>query len=163
MSEKDIIVPELKVDVKNSSFQMHELVKIMRGWSNLNRYIITEKTYSDKDIAAGKDVSIYWILKRDIDDYTTFQIDVKLYMKGKHVNIKRKGKGIKGDIRVLFAGILITDKDNRWETPFYKFLRSFYDTIFQKDKFKAYSTKLDNEIYNLYNEVKAFLNLHAER
>ncbi|HLC37265.1 MAG TPA: hypothetical protein VJJ53_00625 [Candidatus Nanoarchaeia archaeon] len=163
MSEKDIIVPELKIDVKNSSFQMHELVRIVRSWSDLNRYILVEKAYSDKDLAAGKDVNIYWILTKDIEDYTRFQIDVKFYMKGRHINIKRKGKGIKGDIKVLFAGILITDRDSRWETPFYHFLRSFYDAFSQRDKFKAYRVKLDNEVNNLYNEVKAFLNLHAEK
>ena len=163
MSEKDIIVPELKIDVKNSSFQMHELVRIVRSWSDLNRYILVEKVYSDKDLAAGKDVNIYWILTKDIEDYTRFQIDVKFYMKGRHINIKRKGKGIKGDIKVLFAGILITDRDSRWETPFYHFLRSFYDAFSQRDKFKAYRVKLDNEVNNLYNEVKAFLNLHAEK
>lgn len=163
MSEKDIIVPELKIDVKNSSFQMHELVKIMKGWSDLNRYKLTEKSYSDKDLATGKEVNIYWILNKDVDDYTSFQIDIKFYMKGKHINIKRKGKGIKGDIKVLFAGILVGDIDRRWETPIYHFLRSFYDAFFQTGKFKAYSTKLDNEVNDLYNEVKAFLNLHAKK
>jgi|SRR3989344_3023547 len=163
MSEKDIIVPELKIDVRNSSFQMHELVKIVRSWSDLNKYILIEKTYSDKDLATGKDVNIFWTLKKDVDDYTSFQIDLKFYMKGRHINIKRKGRGIKGDIKVLFAGILIADKDSRWETPFYHILRSFYDAFFQRDKFKAYSAKLDSEVNNLYNEVKAFLNLHAEK
>src|SRR3989338_3689756 len=104
---------------------------------------------SEKDIIVPE-------LKKDIEDYTRFQIDVKFYMKGRHINIKRKGKGIKGDIKVLFAGILITDRDSRWETPFYHFLRSFYDAFSQRDKFKAYRVKL-------YNEVKAFLNLHAEK
>src|SRR3989338_7325490 len=111
---------------------------------------------SEKDIIVPE-------LKKDIEDYTRFQIDVKFYIKGRHINIKRKGKGIKGDIKVLFAGILITDRDSRWETPFYHFLRSFYDAFSQRDKFKAYRVKLDNEVNNLYNEVKAFLNLHAEK
>ncbi|MBS3145440.1 hypothetical protein J4414_01420 [Candidatus Woesearchaeota archaeon] len=163
MSEKDIVVPELKVDVKNSTFQMHELIKIMRSWADLNGYRLTEKSYSDKDIPAGKGVAIIWILSKDVDDYARFEINIRFNMTGRHVNIKKKGKGIKGDVTIYFDAILISDKENKWETPFMKFMRAFYDNIFQRDKFKAYSTKLDNECYSLYNEVKAFLNLHAEK
>lgn len=163
MSEKDIIVPELHVDVKNSAFQMHELLKIMRSWADLHGYELTEKLYKHKDIPNGKEVKIEWLLDKEVDDYAEFDINVKFIMKGKDINIKKKGKGIKGDIELIFSAILITDKEDKWDTPFYKFLRAFYDSVFQGSKFKAYSQKLDNECYSLYNEVKAFLNLHAQK
>ena len=163
MSEKDFVVPELKVERQNCTFKMDELVQVMKEWASLNRYNISEGYYSQKDEDGNKEVTIDWAVNREIDDYTKLQIKVKFKMSGKNVVVKKKGMSVKGNIAVTVEGILITDKDSKWEKqPGLKFLRDIYDTTFKKSKMDMYREKLNNECNDFYIEVKSFLDLHMK-
>ncbi|QQG38569.1 MAG: hypothetical protein HYS32_03105 [Candidatus Woesearchaeota archaeon] len=163
MAEKDYVVPELKVEVQNCTFKMKDLLEVMKEWVSLNRYYIKEDEYRESKEGDRKTVNISWEVNREVDDYTKLQIKVKFKMTGKNVAIKKKGVSVKGDIKLILEGIMVTDRENVWEkTAGLKFLRDIYDTTFQKSKMDNYRNKLENECNALYNEIKAFFDLHVK-
>ncbi len=157
MSEIDYIILGIKVE-KKAIFNMADLYKVMKKWFLDNNYEFIEKEYID---IAKTNLSIKWVAEKKIDDYTKFVIEVRIKTQGlKIVTVKHK-KSNKGKISAKFESYLEKDYEDSWETnPISKFLRSIYDKFALKSKFDQYSGQLKEETYAVFNETKAYLNLH---
>jgi len=157
MSEIDYVVLGIVVEEK-AVFNMTDLYKVMKKWFLENNYDFIEKEYSDVE---KEDLSLKWVSERKVDDYTKFVIEVRIKTKGlKVVKVKNK-KSNKGKITAKFESYLEKDYEDSWETnPINKFLRSIYDKFVIRSKFEQYSKQLKDETYDVFNETKAYLNLH---
>ena len=70
-------------------------------------------------------------------------------------------KSNKGNVSAKFVSYLEKDYEDSWENnPLSKFLRSVYDKFAIKSKFDQYSEQLKEDTYAVFNETKAYLDLH---
>lgn len=160
MPEFDYVVPELIIQQKNVVFEVKDLYKILRSWGDLNRYDFLEKVYTQQKEDDQNKTDIKWIFERKIDDYVKFVIRIAFSIKGKEVSMKKKGKSVKGDVKIRFEAYLEKDYEKFWEgKPVRKFVRGFYDKFIAASRMMRYEAKLKQECYDIYNEAKSFLNL----
>lgn len=165
MSQKDIIVPSVKVKDR-SIFSLEELYKLLYRWFELRRYIFQEQEYRDEDMGGGKKhLEIKWYAERKIDDYFKFVIEVNfLILDLEKVEIEREGLKVatnRGEIEMRVKAYILKDYDNKWEnSAIMRFLREFYDKRLIRLRIEGYEGELYEETYKLLDEVKVFLNLH---
>lgn len=161
MSEKDYVVPELIVEQKDIAFEMDELYTVLKEWSNINRYDFYEKLHTHTSVDGVNESKIKWLMERKVDDYVRFAIEATMTLKGTKVELKKKGKALKGDIKIKFEAYLEKDYEDTWvNNPVNKFLRAIWDKYALATKMSGYESALKKECYELYNEAKSFLNIH---
>ena len=67
----------------------------------------------------------------------------------------------KGNNEIIFNSTLLKDYENKWDnSPVKRFVREIYDTYFIRGKIGDYKAELYAEVYELIDEVKAFLNMY---
>ena len=164
MAEKDLVVSGLRVSQDNIVFDMNELYQVMKKWCKINRYDLEEKAIEHEAIPEGKEEIIRWHIKREADNYIQFVIRSTIKIVGKDVDVIKKGKAVKGGISVNLEAWLDKDYDREWEeSPVFRFMRDFYNRFILAGKYKNYSKALKNDTHDLFNEVRAFLDLHIPR
>jgi len=165
MTEKEIVAKDLKIKQK-SVFDMGELYSVMFNWFGQHNYDFQEKQYLEKKNANGsRDLEIIWIATKKINDYFKFQIEVKfrpVMLTDVEVEIDGKKVGMnKGNNEIIFNAALLKDYEGKWDNnPLKRFMREVYDTYIIRDRIGDYKGELYAEIYELVDEVKAFLNMY---
>jgi len=160
MPEIDVVVDKLSI-TKEATFEIDKLYEFMRDWFNRKNYDFYEKDYGEKLKAEGfKDNKIKWKTERKVDDYIKFTIKVTIKCSDiKEVRLK-KCIACKGKLTISLKSELQVDYDDRWKSPsFLKFTRGIFDKFIMKDRYVRYNTELKDETYDLFNQIKAFLNL----
>ena len=160
-----MIASNIKVR-QRSIFAMDELYKNMFRWFSQHNYDFQEKEYLEKALPDdSKQLEIGWFARRKISDYVRFHIDVKFLIAGlkdteiEIDNVKRKLNA--GDVEMRFTAYLEKDYEDKWESsPVTKLLRETYDKFIIKGRLEDYEDQLHEEVYELLNEIKAFLNLY---
>mgnify|MGYP001602945097 FL=1 len=157
--EMNYIVRELELK-QTAVFDVLELYKLIKNWVKENKYSLFEREYENikKELLSTK---IKLEASKKIDEYTRYVIGIKFnIMDYEEAEVKNK-KLVKGEIRFLFESHVDTDYEDRLENrPIRKFLRAIYDRLIARDKYEKYEKELKDDTYNLYNEIKAFLNLY---
>ncbi len=163
MSERDIIVPSVRVKEK-SVFSLDDLYEMLILWFEHHRYDFQERGYKDEDLGNKKHVSVRWYSEREINDYIKFVIETNFVVLGlEEVEIESGGvkrKSNRGEIELEIRAYIIKDFSNKWETGFMRFLRGFYDKFVIKSSIEGYEKELYEETYAYTDEIKSFLNLH---
>ncbi len=159
MAEIDYVAKDVKVS-QEAVFNMSELYRFIKNWFIQHRYFFFEKEYLEFLKEGGKSASIKWTANRKMDDYTKFHIEVRIRFKDLKTVKTNKGMLNKGEVSFKFEAYLEKDYENNWEANFFtKFLRGVYDKFIIRGKLERYSAELLDEMYDVYNEVKAYLNI----
>ena len=163
MSEIDYVIPPnkpLKV-TQDAVFNMHDLYRHIRSWLDNNGYITFEKDYRDWVRESGRSAKIKLAPWKKVDDYIKFYISVKIGFKDLKDVETKSGLLNKGEVSVKFEAYIEKDYENKWENNFMtRFMRSLYDHFFAVDRITRYKKELQDESYELFNEVKSFLGIH---
>ena len=158
-------VAKLKIK-QRATFDMGELYKVMFRWFSRNNYDFQEKEYLEKAMGDGssKQLEIAWFGRRKISDYFRFDIKVRFLIIGLESaeievgDIKRKTN--KGDLEMRFEANLMHDYEGKYEgNPLTKFFKDLYNKFIIKSRIDEYETQLHEEVYELVDEIKSFLNL----
>lgn len=161
MVETDFIVKDLSVSY-SGVFNLKEFYKYIKRWfKDDGRYQdINEKLYEEDRRGDLKITNIKIEAKKRVDDYTKFVIKTTINASD-YEDVTVKGKDMqKGDLKVKFNAEIEKDYEERWvEKPFRKFFRGLYDKFMIGFKVDALTKELTDEAYDLYNEVKKYLNL----
>jgi len=146
-------------------FDLKELYKHLYEWLTWRKYDVSEKKYKEKIKPTGKDMEIEWQANKDIDEYSSFQVEMKALLIGvadvevQKENIKVKMQ--KGEINVKVSAHLITDRMETWTAkPQLAFLQKFYERYLYKSTMDRMKGEVWKVGWDFYNEVKAFLNLY---
>jgi len=162
--EKRELFTEARIQQKKAFFDLSEVYRFAYKWLKWRKYDITEKKYKEKHNPNGKEMEIKWEAWKEIDSYSAFQIDIRWELYGvTDAKVNKDGKEVKmqtGEINVYVSAYLVLDYESKWEeSPFLKFLRSFYE----KYLYAGTVVKLKGDVWvegwDFYNEVKAMLNL----
>ncbi len=161
MAESDLVVSDLKI-TKEGIFNFEDLYKTIKSWLEFHKYDFFEKNYEDITKTEAKNVKIKFEAVRKIDDYHKFGMELTLKV-GDHkivLSNDKKKKLVQGSLLVVIGASIISDYEGEWEDkPMKKFFRGIYDKYVQADKRMMLNNELKEDTSNLYNEIKAFLNL----
>jgi hypothetical protein len=168
MAEKDTIFTG-KVK-QGGLFDFKELYRFCYVWLVDHDYFVTEKVYSEKVGAGGKEIEIEWEAKRKISDYFRFTIKVNWRIIGLNdaeAEDKETGKKVKlnkGNVELKVAGVLEMDYESKWESsPFLKFMRGIYDRYVIRVRIDQYEGKIFGECDEFLAQARAFLAIEGKR
>lgn len=165
MAGKVDLFEEARIQLKSAIFDIDELYKHAYNWLGWRKYDVIEKKYKEKHTPGGREIKIEWVCTRDIDEYSQFRIEVKWMLLGVNdVKVEHAGKDVKmqkGEINLFVSAYLVLDYEQKWETsPFTKFLQGFYEKYLYVGAIERLKAEIWKEGWELYNELKAFLNLY---
>ena len=164
MANKLTLLDSEKITYDNV-FDLKELYKHLYEWLVWRKYDVAEKKYKEKVKPTGKDMEIQWEANRDIDEYSSFRIELKAILVAVNdVDVQKDGAKVKmqkGEITMQISEHLITDRLDFWASkPMFSFLRNFYEKYLYKSAMDRMKGELWRQGWDFYNEAKAFLNLY---
>ncbi len=166
MVEKEKIADKLKIKQK-AIFDMGELYQVMFRWFNHHDYDFQEKEYLEKRNSDGsRNLEIKWIATKKISDYFKFQIDIFFRLIAlTDVEVELDGKKKKANraspAEIEFSATLLKDYEGRWgQNGFLTFIREVYYVYIIMGRINDYKADLYGEVYEIIDEIKAFLNMY---
>lgn len=161
--EQDMVVKELEISQK-AQFNMIEFYRSSKAWFDINRYRFYEKEHEEKVEKGKKSLKIKWRALKEVDDYSTFRIDLSISLANYEIIKEENEKLTEGKLKIRFSSRIITDYEEKWsKSPAIKFLRGVSDKFFTAKKTEMYRKELKNDTFDVYNKIKSLLNLHKFR
>ncbi|HRZ85292.1 MAG TPA: hypothetical protein P5277_00780 [Candidatus Paceibacterota bacterium] len=166
MAEKDKIT-ETKVKY-NGLFDFKETYSFIYRWLVDEDYWVEEKKYVEEVGGDSKKVEIEWQASKKISDYFKNTLKLNWRIVGmKTVEVEKDGRKVKmnnGSFEVKITAVLVKDWGSQWDSsPAMKFLRGTYDKFVIEGRIKQYEIKLDKDLNELAEQLKAFLVLEAKK
>lgn len=160
MPETDFVVRDLKITY-DGVFDLKEIITHIKGWLDLSKFDYTEKEYKDILKEDKRDIKIELDCSKVIDEYLQKTINITLKIKDhKIVQVKNKNL-VQGNLTIKLESKLKSDYNSSWEgKPLTKFVRGIYDKFVKGDIYETYKKDIKEKTYELYNELKAYMNLH---
>jgi hypothetical protein len=146
-------------------FDIKELYKHAHNWLTWRKFDVSEKQYTEKVKASGKELDIKWEATKFIDEYSAFKIKIRWQIFGMNdVEVKQGAETVKmqkGELNIYITANLETDRQDYWaQNAFYSFLRAFYDRYLYRSTIERLKAELWKLGWDYYNELKSFLNLY---
>ena len=157
-----MLYDHLKIS-QNSAYNMSELYKNMVKWLEFYEYNYHETGYEVQNVGSdAKNIKFYWFAEKPIDEYIRFVIELNCFLIGvKKGEIDKNGvkmKAEQGTIEFRFNVYLEKDYNGKWgKIPM---LTTLYDKFIARKRIDTYQGELLTEANKLFDEIKAFLNLH---
>jgi hypothetical protein len=163
MSEIDHIVKNLVIE-KKSQFNMIELYRTLKAWFDLHEYTFFEREYEDTVKGSKKSVKIRWEGHKEVDDYTKYEIIIKISLKNYEIIETKKGKIVDGDLKMSFEADIEMDYEEKWTNkPAFKFFRAVFDKFVATGRRAKYEKEVKDDVHDIFNRTKSYLNLHKFR
>ena len=166
MPEKDIV---FNGKVKHDGvFNFKDFYDFMYFWFLDEEYDLVEKSYSESVSGDSKNLKIAWEADKKVSDYFKFRIKVSWVISAmKSIETQRDGKKVKANSGILelrIQALLVKDYEGRWENKaVWKFLRGVYDRYIIRSRIEEYEIKLFEEVSNLIDQCKAYLELESKK
>ncbi|MBT4334803.1 hypothetical protein HOD61_03235 [archaeon] len=160
MGEFDLIIKELGIKQK-SKFNMIELYRTLKEWFEHQGYTLFEKEYNDIFKKDKRNLKIKWEAQKEIDDYTKFIIGIGIKITDYKIITTKTEKLVSGTISMNFEGGIESDYEEKWSSnPLQLFFRGIYDKIINTPKNEKNEKNLSNNVHEVYNKTKFFLNMY---
>jgi len=145
-------------------FKAPELYKAIREWGDEHGYEVKEEKHTEIVVEKGKEVKVPLALEKKASDYVKFHLKVSVELKELEDVMITKGKGKerlnKGNVDLGMKAVIETDYDNKWEKkPMFMFLKGLHDKFLRKSEVESFEKELKSNLLNLYDELRAHLNL----
>lgn len=165
MTEKINVIPfgyKIKVSGK-AILDMSELYKSIIYWFQYNHYEWKELSFLNEEMPGGvRHVEISWEGIKVISPYIKFIIKMDFLIFLSDIEVEINGKKTKrelGSVEIRTGATII--KGESWDkTRGTKFLRNVYERYLIRERIENYKKDIYTEAHKLYDEIKAFLELH---
>lgn len=166
MADKDQILKE-KVE-HMGLFDFAGFYAFAHAWFKEKKYGVNEKKYSEKVNPKGRDLRIEWIATKRLSDYFKIEQEIVFEIWGMtDVEVEEDGekkKMQKGTISAEIKGTLIKDYDSKWDTSAqWRFLREIYNKYLIPVRVENMEDKVNGDVREFKDELKAFLDLMGKR
>ena len=164
MAERRQVVPTRTLSY-SGYFDGKEIYKHIKNWvKDMGYDEWREPEHTEKNAKTHRQAEITYIPEHKISDYIKMQIRFDItYMNLKSATVKYKNKDVKvdeGDLEIVFRGYIVSDYDNKWENKaHWFFLRTIMDKFILRAYYSKYETELANQIKELYNNLREYLNV----
>ena len=147
----------------NGRFDYEDFYLTFYNTITSNGYLVIKEAFAQKEKGV-EELELDWDFVREVDDYTRFEVTVKVLIDGlTDVVVKKGDREVatnKGDVLVRISGEVITDWQGRWErSPFLEKLRDFYERYLFKQTLEEYALEVYNDVFLFEGEIKAFFEL----
>lgn len=166
MAEKEEVIKE-KVE-HSGIFNFSEFYSFAHRWLKEEDYGVAEEKYTEKVSGNARDIYFEWKASKQLSDYFKIEIKMKFDISDLvdvEVEIDGKKKKMhKGKVGLEIKGTLVRDPDSKWDTsPFYRFLRDVYNKYLVPKRVENISMKVQSDVKDFKEELKAFLELLGRR
>ncbi|MBS3083506.1 hypothetical protein J4423_01745 [Candidatus Pacearchaeota archaeon] len=167
MAEKDVILKEKVKFVGYAKF--NDLYSYAFDWVKGEGYKIIEDTYTEKVKGNAKDLEIVWKASKKITDYFKVEIEFKWRIFGmEDVEVEVDGKKKKMnkfvELGIEIKGTLVKDFANQWNVSgTTKFFREIYNKYVIPGRTVQMEEKVEKDVQDFKEEVKAFLELTGKK
>jgi len=166
MAEKIQILKEKLEHV--GIFDFKAMYSYAHAWFADDEFGVTEERYVEKSKGDSRDLLIEWKVGKDFSDYFRIEYKVKYEIEGlKDVEVETDGQKQQtnqGKVVVDITGVLVMDKDGKWETSaFNRFMRDIYNKFVVPARVDSMKDKVFDKAKNFKEDLKSFLNLTARR
>lgn len=140
------------------NFDFDKMKSAVKAWFRSKKFIFTEKEYTIKDKALGREAEITWIGEKKRDDYTRFRITIDIKIN----EMKKAGKLDNGKIFAKFGAAMEFDYKKRFNSKFGEFMMHVYNNYIIKKKIdEKYMMELGSELGEVHSIVKDLLDLYS--
>lgn len=163
MVERKLLISDLKLEY-DGLFDSADFLKMIDTWFERHGYSKNELRHVERVAEKGKYVDIEIMPYREADDYTKYEIYVRMNIVNLvEKKIKRKEQEFainKGKVSVKIDVFLATDIRNLMESrPLYFFARTIFNKFLHRDYIGRRERELMNDVKGFHSELKAYLNL----
>lgn len=166
MAEKEEVLKE-KLE-HEGIFELKAMYGFAHSWLSEPGFGVTEEEYTEKLSGDTRDLTIKWKATKDISDYFKIEIKIKFEVE-KLSDVEVEIDGVrkqmnKGKVKIETAGILVYDKDNKWESSWSsRFFRDLYNKYVVPSRVESMKDEVVRRVTGFKDDIKAFLNLTARR
>lgn len=162
----NFLLKRLKITINDAIFDFKEFYKFYKKIYEERGFFIDEKQFG-KTSGKTETIKFYWECIKKADDYSKFFISSQLIFSFEKIIVLKDGKKKKmdkGGGTISFKSTLKTDYDSKWEeNPIISFFKTIFENIFEKNSLKQYQSDLNQEVYDIENEVKSFFEMQKMR
>ncbi len=149
-------------------FDFKALYSYMYSWFRNKDYRVTEKRYMEEVKKGARFMKIIWLTQKKVSDYFEREMEFEFTVKGM-VDVEAEVDGVKkdlnqGSVEIEIKGILVKDPESKWEAnPFSRFARDFYNKYIIPARIDKMEGELAEDVMELKEEAKAFLEFSGKR
>lgn len=159
MAERTLVVDHLKL-MYEGVFNPDELYNIIaqfffeKGWDwyeRMNEY---------QNDPEAKNIRMVFEPWKNISDYYKIAVKIRVVISGaKKVELEKKLNVSQGEIKIIFDGFVISDRNNEWSNkPLFWFMSIVLEKYFFKDHYRKAETWIKSDIEDLHQKIKTYLN-----
>lgn len=167
MAEKDVIIKEV---VKYAGYgDFKNLYSYAHDWLKGEKYSVTEDQYTEKVKGNSKEIEVVWKASKKLTEYFKAELDVKLRVLGlEDVEVEIDGKKKKmnkfAEVKIDIKGTLIHDYSNQWnKTATTNFFKALYNKYIIPERTNQIQGKVESDVQDYKEEIKAFLELSGKK
>lgn len=158
------ITGKTTINLENVVFEYGEFYHFMKQTLEDLDYFINEKSYSHAPSKKRTTVGFYWECLKNVDDFNRFIVEIKVEFANMEritvIKDKEKNEMDRGDGEITMKASLLTDYEKKWEkNPVLKFVKVIFENLFEKSSLEHYKNEVDDEMYEIENEIKSYFNL----
>lgn len=149
-------------------FVWRDLFRQLDFWLRDKFYDKFERRNEEFRLPSGRVIEVEMRPWKKVTDFYKLQPEIFIKVTDlKDVEIEKNGKKFKvnhGKFNIIIKGFFITDFKDRWnkeERPMLFFLRELFDQYVYKGIVKKYETMCYDDMNDLYNVLRAYLNMHS--
>lgn len=166
MADKENVIRE-KVE-HSGIFNFSAFYSFAHAWFRQENYFVSETRYSEKNSGTKKDLTIEWIVAKDLSDYFKTEMKIKYIITDlTDVEVEIDGKKIntnKGKVEVEITANIIRDPKSKWDvSAFTRFARDFYDRFIIPSNVLRIKMLIADDAKKFKEELKTFLELSGRR
>lgn len=158
MVEYDYVLRNIKVVEKDIEIDFKKFYGFLSKLLADHGYYVMQEEYINqlKDNKSSKSIKL--IPYKKIDDYTIFNIEIRLKLLDAEEVEGETAMLYQGDLFLKFKCYITKDYENKWEhNAFLKFLRTIYDYIFLGPIFNKYEKQIKEETLDVVEKTKLYL------
>ncbi len=167
MAEEKGLMEPVKVRYKGF-YDFRGLYTLLRTWLTTHDYQIHEKVFKEKPAThMGMETELDWDAVRKETPFIKYHIDFKMiYSDTEEIEVVKNGEkkpSNKGRVEIIMNPYLEYDWQGKYGTKFLKILLEIlWKRILYNEWKKKYEDELMKQVTLLGEDVKKFLNMHAE-
>ncbi len=165
MAEKNVVY---KGKVKQKGiFDFKDFYQFMYNHMMDENYdVFEDKYWVQIEPGDSRKIELTWKARKEISNYFRYDIEFEwIILRMKKIKVRKEDKEIQMDTgtpEIRFTAVLVKDYDNKWNTPFLKFLRRIYDKYVIRTRIEDHELKLYQEVTEALAQAKSFLSIEGQ-
>lgn len=159
MAERTLVVDHLKLSYEGV-FNPDELYNIIASFFFEKGWDWHERMNELQSTPEAKHIRMVFEPWKNISDYYKIAVKIRVIISdARKVELDKDLNVSKGDIKIIFDGFVIGDRNDEWsDKPFLWFLSIIFEKYFFRNHYKKAETWIKSDMEDLHQKIKTYLN-----